>query len=100
MTEATLPPMSQIREDGRWLYFGKPMIERRDALPCPRCDGAELEFNANVVVCLDCNYCGPDHGIDETTGRSLPEFMCDWREAIEDWNNAPERKLAEPWRLT
>lgn len=58
-----------------WISFGHD-----DAMPCPKCGSRDLEFNANVVVCMDCEHWGP--------GQEGPEFMCDWRDAINDWNIA------------
>lgn len=62
-----------------------------DALPCPICEDDDPEINANVVICLECGFSGPDHGILD--GKYLPEIMCDWRDAIEDWNNVPRSPL-------
>jgi len=61
----------------------RPVVET-EALPCPRCQSTEIEVNANVVVCMDCDYHGHDHA--DQPGRRLPEYMCDWREAVADWN--------------
>lgn len=75
----------------RMIYFGRPLVEKFDALPCPKCQSTDLDFFASVVECFDCDYLGP--------AQKGPEYMCDWRTAIEDWNNAPLRNLAEPWQI-
>lgn len=64
-----------------------------DALSCPMCNSDDLDFNANVVICNDCLYRGPDHGYDEVTGKTFPEDVCDWRIAIEQWNDLPRSPL-------
>lgn len=56
-----------------WIQFGED-----DALPCPKCGGKDLEVLANVVLCVDCDHHGPY--------QDGPEFVCDWRDAINDWN--------------
>lgn len=58
-----------------WIAFGMD-----DALPCPKCGSRDLERNANVIVCMDCDHFGPMQ--DEL------EIFCDWRQAINDWNMA------------
>lgn len=77
--------------DKSWLQFGES-----DLLPCPKCHSTELDVLANVVECLDCDYIGP--------WQEGPEYVCDWREAINDWNIAaggqdfwkrPKEKLIE-----
>lgn len=57
------------------------MIEERDALPCPKCGSKNIEVFANVVACLDCDTWGPE--------QEMPEILCDWRIAIEEWNEIP-----------
>jgi hypothetical protein len=76
---------------GRWYWFGRPMEEDRDRLPCPVCGSAKLETYANVIGCNECGHYGP--------AQEGPEILCDWREAIIDWNNDPLRNLSEPWNL-
>jgi len=56
-----------------WVQFGMD-----DALPCPKCGNKELERFANVIVCEECEHWGP--------AQEGPEFMCDWRHAVNDWN--------------
>jgi predicted RNA-binding Zn-ribbon protein involved in translation (DUF1610 family) len=84
------PPFSAAYR-GRWYYCGRPMEEDRDRLPCPKCGSTELATNANVVECHNCGHNGPF--------QEGPEYLCDWRDAIVDWNNDPLRKLPEPWNL-
>lgn len=67
--------MDQAPERKTWIMFGEA-----DALPCPKCGSSDLEFNANVVTCYDCDHWGPD--------QDGPEILCDWRDAINDWNIA------------
>lgn len=67
--------MSQAPSKKSWIMF-----DQDDALPCPKCGSKDLEFFANVVTCFDCDHWGPD--------QKGPEFMCDRRDAINDWNIA------------
>lgn len=67
-------------------------IEKSDLAPCPKCGSTDLDVLANVVECLDCEYSGPDHGI-HPDGNRLPEYMCDWRTAICQWNDACNKRL-------
>ena len=80
-----------VMQNGRWYLGARPMEEDRDRLPCPVCQSTNLDTLANVVECLACGHSGP--------AQTGPEFACDWREAIVDWNNDPLRKLSEPWDL-
>lgn len=73
--------------DGQGVY-----VEEFDILPCPRCGSTDHEVFANVISCLDCGFDGKF--------QSGPEFLCDWREAIIDWNNDLLRALTEPWKMT
>ena len=61
------------------------LIERSDLLPCPKCGGTDLDVLANVVECMteECDHQGPF--------QDGPEFACDWRWAIVDWNTDPIR---------
>ena len=61
---------SNQKPKGGWLTIAP--------LPCPHCGGTDLDVLANIVECLDCEFEGPS--------QSGPEFMCDWRDAINDWN--------------
>lgn len=58
------------------------MIEKADAKPCPECGSKDLDFLANLVECMDCGHTGP--------AQKGPEVLCDWRQAIEDWNGESE----------
>lgn len=55
-------------------------LEQKDVAPCPKCGSHDLDFLANLVECMDCGHCGP--------AQKGPEFMCDWRRAIDGWNKA------------
>lgn len=70
------------------------LLEASDLLPCPKCQSTDLEVNANVIACMVCDHHGPDHGI-RPDGTRAPEFMCDWRWAIADWNEAARTALNE-----
>lgn len=59
-------------------YNGKYLVEKEDLLPCT-CGSKNLEVFANLVECIDCGKMGPD--------QNVVEFLCDWRLAIEDWND-------------
>lgn len=72
----------------KWLNGAGEYIEDFDLLPCPKCSSLKLEIWANVVECSDCEHCGP--------AQDGPEFICDWREAIWDWNREWAQVLVQP----